>query len=136
VNIGGSKHPLKDELKQSIAGCRTAEEVVEAVMQTLHGHRFIVYRSEDVLPILTPSGRVMVDLALHPDSTLRELSIRQGTTESNVTRQMTHLVEANLVQRTRSGKRNRYTLNLNEALNHPDIGVLLEAVIVSARNAE
>lgn len=136
MNIGGSDHPLKQQLKQSIAECDTAEQVVEAVMQILHGMRMVVYRSSDELPILTPAGRVMVDLALHPDSTLRELSIRQGTTESNVQRQMTNLVEAKLVERTRSGQRNRYKLNLNNALNHPDIGILLEAVIVTAKTGE
>lgn len=136
MNVGGSKHPLKAEIEHSIAGCTTVEEVVDAVMRTLHAMRFIVYRSDDVLPILTPAGRVMVDLALHPDSSLRELSQRQGTTESNVTKQMTHLVEANLVERTRVGKRNRYKLNLTEAFKHPDIAVLLEAILSAAQEAE
>lgn len=134
MNVGGSKHPLKAELEHSIAGCTTVEQVVDAVMRTLHNMRFITYRSDDVLPILTPGGRVMVDLALHPDSSLRELSQRQGTTESNVTRQMTNLVEANLVQRTRVGKRNHYTLNLNEVMKHPDIAILLEAILAAAND--
>jgi DNA-binding MarR family transcriptional regulator len=136
VNLGGSGHPLKTQLKHSIAGCGTADEVVEAVMAVLHANRLVLHRDADALPILTPAGRVMVDLALHPDSTLRELSIRQGTTESSVTKQMTHLVEAKLVERTRVGKRNSYTLNLNEVLHHPDISVLVEAIIITAQQQQ
>lgn len=136
MNIGGNGHPLKTSLTHAIAGCSTVEDVVEAVMGVLHAERFITYRSESEMAFLTPAGRVMADLALHPDSSLRELSIRQGTTESTVTRQMTHLVEAGMVERTRVGKRNHYTLNLNRVLNHPDIAIMLEAVIVSARTAD
>jgi hypothetical protein len=42
---------------------------------------------------------------------------------------MTHLVEAGLIERTRVGKRNRYKLNLNNVLQHPDIAALIEAII-------
>lgn len=136
MNIAGSDHPLKARLSHAIAGCETAEDTVEAVMAILHAERFVTYRGEQELPFLTAAGRVMADLALHPDSSLRELAVRQGTTESTVTRQMTNLVEAGLVERTRVGQRNHYRLNLNRVLNHPEINLLLEAVIVSARTVE
>lgn len=129
MNIGGSDHPIKWELTQRITGAKSPEEIVEAVMRTLHDMQFVTYRGADVIPILAPAGRVLADLGVHRDSSLRELSQRLGTTESSVTKQMTHLVEAGLIERTRVGKRNRYKLNLNNVLQHPDIAALIEAII-------
>lgn len=136
MNVGGSNHPIKYVLRQEIAGCASVDAVVERVMQVLHEFRLVAHRDENDLPMLTPAGRIMVDLAHHPDSSLRELAQRQGTTESSVTKQMTHLVEAGLVQRTRLGKRNHYSLNLINVLRHSDIASLLDAILKSPPTPE
>ena len=65
------------------------------------------------------SGVVLVFLATHPDSPLREAADLIGITERAVQRILTELEEAGIVERERVGRRNRYTLNLDVPLRHP-----------------
>jgi DNA-binding MarR family transcriptional regulator len=134
MRIAGSDHELKAPLRAAIAGIDDPEQIVEAVLLLLSDHRMISYRS-DQLPVLAPAGRVLGDLALHPEATVHEIASRLGVTDSSVTRQMTHLVGANLIQRTRVGRRNRYRIPLIPLLEHRDIAGLLHAVLRAAADA-
>jgi DNA-binding transcriptional ArsR family regulator len=130
MNIAGSHHHLERPLRAAIAGLTDPDAIVTAVLELLHDHRMIVYRS-DHLPILAPAGRVLADLAVHPDATVSEIAGRIGVTDSSVTKQMTHLVRAHLIERTRVGRRNRYRLPLQPLLEHPDIAAILHAVVLA-----
>jgi DNA-binding transcriptional ArsR family regulator len=133
--IGGFDHDLKAPLRAAIGGLTDVDEIVETVLHLLHDHRMISYRG-DHLAILGPAGRVLADLALHPEATTSEISVRLGVTNSSVTKQMTNLVRANLIERTRVGRRNHYRLPLTSLLNHPDIAGILHAVIIAGRAAQ
>ena len=67
----------------------------------------------------TNHTHVLVFLASHPDSPLREAADLIGITERAVQRILTELEEAGIVERERVGRRNRYTLNLEVPLRHP-----------------
>lgn len=131
--IGGSDHDLKGPLRAAIGGLSDPDEIVETVLHLLHDHRMISYRGS-YLPILAPAGRVLADLALHPLATVSEISTRLGVTDASVTKQMTNLVRANLIERTRVGRRNHYRIPLTSLLNHPDIAGILHAVVLADQN--
>ena len=126
--VGGSNSPLRRPLESAIAGKTDPDEIVDAVLKCLSEYRLINYRG-DAVPLLTTNGRILSDLMKNPQTTIREAAIRLGTTENNVSKQMTNLVRAGLVQRTDSSTRNRYQIDLEMVLSHPDISALLDAVI-------
>lgn len=128
MNIGGNDSPLRRPLESAIAGMTDTSDIVDAVLRCLSNHRLINYRG-DAVPLLTSNGRILFDLMKNPQATLREVSVRLGTTQNNVSKQMTNLVRAGLVQRTNSGASNRYKIDLEMVLSHPDISALLDAVI-------
>lgn len=134
MNVAGSSHELKSPLRAAIAGMTDTDEIVEAVLHLLHDHRMITYRG-DFMPMLAPAGRVLADLALHPSATVSEIAARLGVTDSSVTKQMTNLVRANLIERTRVGRQNHYRIPLTTLLQHPDIAGLLHAVLKAAKDS-
>lgn len=131
----GSDHELRKPLRAAIAGMQEPDEIVEAVLRLLNDRHYISYRGED-LAILAPSGRVLADLAMHPDTTVREIAVRLGVQPQSVTKQMTNLVRANLIERTRVGRSNRYRIPLISLLSHPDIAGILTAVIKASGDTE
>lgn len=131
MNVAGSSHELKHPLRAAIAGLSDPDQIVEAVLNLLHDHRMITYRGDNI-PLLGPAGRVLADLATHPSTTVSEIAARLGVTDSSITKQMTNLVRANLIERTRLGGQNRYRIPLNNLLEHPDITALLHAVLMAA----
>lgn len=135
MNTGGSNSPLRIPLERAIAGKTDPVEIVDAVLKCLSEHRLINYRG-DAVPLLSPNGRILSDLMKNPHTTLREAAIRLGTTESNVSKQMTNLVRAGLVQRTISGSRNKYQINLEMVLSHPDISALLDGIASTAKSTD
>lgn len=134
MNIGGNNSPLRHPLEVAIAGKTDPKEIVDAVLKCLSEHRLINYRG-DAIPLLTSNGRILSDLMRNPQTTLREVAIRLGTTESNVSKQMTNLVRAGLVQRTNLDSKNRYEIGLEPVLSHPDISALLDAIVSAAEIA-
>lgn len=104
------------------------EKLTEEVLATLERLRVISYQDPDTLPLLSVAGRTLVLILEHPDMTIREMAIRQGTVESNVQRAVSNLVEARLVTRTKVGRRNRYRINWGEVMRHPDFYRLLLSV--------
>lgn len=68
-----------------------------------------------------------------PDVRLRDVAATVGITERAVQRIVSDLVEAGYVERTRVGRRNRYTINRHSTMRHPSqldhqIGELLDAL--------
>ena len=68
---------------------------------------------------LTNHARVLLCLAEEPDLRLREVAERVGITERGVQRIVTDLEEAEIVTRSREGRRSRYQINLQQRLRHP-----------------
>lgn len=87
---------------------------------------------------LSNHGHVLVCLALDPETRLRDVAASVGITERAVQKIVDDLEEAGIVTRERSGRRNRYRLNVNVPLRHPleshrSVGALLGMVL--ERNA-
>ena len=68
---------------------------------------------------LTNYGHVLLFIARHPDARLRDIADAVGITERAAQRIVYDLVEEGYVERTREGRRNRYTVELNHPLRHP-----------------
>lgn len=69
---------------------------------------------------LTNHARVLLCLAEEPDLRLRDAAERIGITERAVQRIVTDLEDAGIVVRAREGRRNRYTINEEARLRHPN----------------
>jgi DNA-binding transcriptional ArsR family regulator len=83
---------------------------------------------------LSNHGHVLVCVALDPESRLRDVAASVGITERAVQKIVDDLEEAGIVTRERSGRRNRYRLNVNVPLRHPleshrTVGSLLGMVL-------
>ena len=68
---------------------------------------------------LTNYGHVLLFIARHPDARLRDIADAVGITERAAQRIVYDLVEEGYVERTREGRRNRYTVELDRPLRHP-----------------
>lgn len=122
-------HVVEDAIAQVLAGKGiTDESVAEDVMIALEELRIVSYQRSDVLPLLSVAGRVLVLIMERPDMTMREMAVRLGTADTNVSRAVSKLARFNLVTRHRVGRRNNYRVNREEVLAHPDIWRLLAAV--------
>lgn len=62
---------------------------------------------------------VLVCLSHTPQPTTREIAIQVGITERAVQRILTKLIAAGVVKVSKEGRRNSYTLDLNQRLRHP-----------------
>jgi hypothetical protein len=129
-----NEHSLSEPLRAAIAGYTDPDDIVEAILRCLDAHAVVTYRGDDV-SLLSPHGRLLFDLASHPNSSLQEAAFRIGTTESTIAKQMTRLVRTELLERTRSTGRNRYRLRVADTLSHPDVRLALDAIIRAANRA-
>lgn len=68
---------------------------------------------------LTNHSHVLICLALDPDLLLREVAVKVGITERAVQKIVHELEEAEVLVRTREGRRNRYTIQEGRSLRHP-----------------
>lgn len=68
---------------------------------------------------LTNHSHVLICLALQPDLLLREVAERVGITERAVQKVVQELEAADVLVRTKEGRRNRYQILENRALRHP-----------------
>jgi hypothetical protein len=133
-----SEHGTKPMLIEAIreAGCvGDFEKAADAILELLHRQRILTIRARS-LQLLTPYGRVLADLANHPEATLRESCMRLGLTENNTKFLMTRLIAEGLVVRTRVGHRHHYSVDGLEVLTHSDSAALLGAVISLAKNLD
>lgn len=126
-------HPIAGPLHALVAAAVGAgqppEHIVDAILVLLSDFGMARYSPKGTLSILTLSGRVLVALLEKPDSTLREMALYLGSSETQVSHAVSALVRSKLVTRTKVGIRNHYALNVMEAIKHPDIVRLLRAVL-------
>ena len=83
-------------------------------------------------------AHVLVCLAESPEATLREVADQVGITERSAQRIITHLAEAGILLREKSGRRNTYVIDTGAHLRHPleehcTVGELLKTILSSAR---
>lgn len=115
-------HGLRFSLTEALADAGNDPAAqAEAVMRCLADQRLIHYAPEGTLSLLTISGRILVLLGLFPEIRLRELSLRLGVSEYYAGCQVTRLVQAGIVKRTRFGRSTRYEIDEDVLTKHPDI---------------
>ncbi len=68
---------------------------------------------------LTNHAHVLLCVARDPDVRLRDVAVAVGITERAAQRIVADLVEAGYLERTREGRRNRYTVRDELPLRHP-----------------
>ncbi len=68
---------------------------------------------------LTNHSHVLLCISENPDITVRDLADRVGITERAVMRIIGELDEGGVLERTREGRRNHYTIHENLNLRHP-----------------
>jgi DNA-binding IclR family transcriptional regulator len=89
---------------------------------------------------VTSHGQVLLCLAQDPEMRLRDVADRVGITERAAQRIVTDLVEAGYVDRTRIGRRNRYSINPTIQMRHEaqqgrPVGSLLQALLDERANS-
>ncbi|MGP3960594.1 helix-turn-helix transcriptional regulator [Nonomuraea sp. 3N208] len=68
---------------------------------------------------LTHHARVLLEIARDPEVRLRDIATSIGITERAVQGIVTDLHEAGYLARERVGRRNRYSLNLDQSFRYP-----------------
>jgi DNA-binding Lrp family transcriptional regulator len=68
---------------------------------------------------LTNHARVLVKIARDPQSRLRDIAVSVGITERSAQSIVNDLEEAGYVTRTRAGRRNRYSVDIDRPFRHP-----------------
>ena len=79
-------------------------------------------------------AHVLVCLAEKPDARLRDVAQRVGITERTALRLVTHLEDADILRRVKSGRRNNYVIDTRKQLRHPieshcTVGELLATIL-------
>ena len=67
---------------------------------------------------LTNHTQVLICIAQDVDTTLREVAIKVGITERAAQRIVADLVDAEIIERRRVGRRNHYLVNRGAAMRH------------------
>ena len=67
---------------------------------------------------LTHHARVLIEIARNPDVRLRDIAARIGITERTAQNIVRDLYEAGYLTRDRIGRRNRYSLNLDQTFRY------------------
>lgn len=88
--------------------------------------------------LLSNHAHVLVCLALDPDIRLRVAAEHIGITQRSVQNILHDLEVEGLVTRERQGRRNHYSLNLDQPLRHPleahrTVGELVEMLVADRR---
>ncbi|NRQ37327.1 MarR family transcriptional regulator [Nonomuraea sp. NN258] len=68
---------------------------------------------------LTHHARVLLEIARDPQARLRDIAVRIGITERAVQGIVTDLHEHGYLTRERIGRRNHYSLNLDQSFRYP-----------------
>ena len=90
---------------------------------------------------LTSHTQVLLAIQRDPEARLRDVATTVGITERAAQRIVNDLVDAGYVERERVGRRNRYAVNTEGRMRHPEqveheIGELLEVLRSEPRNAD
>lgn len=85
---------------------------------------------------LSNHAHVVVCIARDPSIRLRDIAAAVGITERAAQRIVSELAEAGYLERTRSGRRNRYRVRLDRPLRHPleaeaELGSVITGVVRS-----
>ncbi len=78
-----------------------------------------MYNDSRPWTFLSNYTHVLVCLADDPTARMRDVAERVGITERAAIRIVKHLEEAGVLSRQREGRRNRYRINMEQALRHP-----------------
>jgi DNA-binding transcriptional ArsR family regulator len=78
-----------------------------------------VHNASSSWSFLTNHSHVLLCISEDPDITVRDLAIRVGITERAVMRIIGELDEGGVLERTREGRRNHYTIHDDLPLRHP-----------------
>src|SRR5215467_8030588 len=68
--------------------------------------------------LLTGHGHVLVEIFRDPDARVRDIALAAGITERTTQAIVADLEAAGYITRTRTGRRTRYTINLNSPFRH------------------
>lgn len=124
VGAAGS-HPLREQLAQVLQGGldagADADALAETMLAALATLGLVNYAPPHTLGLLSSPGRVLVAVAERPDVRLREIGAYLGIGESAVAHNVSAVVRAGLITRTKVKGRNHYRLNLTEIAAHPDV---------------
>jgi DNA-binding MarR family transcriptional regulator len=91
--------------------------------------------------LLSNHGHVLVCIAKDPDSRLRDIARHVGITERAVFGIVEDLEHGGMIQRTKIGRRNRYSIDLSQSMRHEltaghTIGDLLGVLVPEVRDAQ
>ena len=89
---------------------------------------------------LTSHTQVLLAIQRDPQARLRDVAVTVGITERAAQRIVNDLVDAGYVERERVGRRNRYIVNTQVHMRHPEqveheIGELLEVLRSEPRDS-
>ncbi|MET8679012.1 MarR family transcriptional regulator [Streptomyces sp. NPDC004647] len=76
-------------------------------------------RQDGSWTFLTSHARVLLELARHPDSRLRDVAAVANITERAAQAIVADLEASGYLTRTRVGRRNRYTIHTDSGFRHP-----------------
>lgn len=90
---------------------------------------------------LSNHAHVLVSLAAQPEQRIRDLAASIGITERAIQRILANLEEEGMVQHEREGRRNVYSLHLNQPLRHPleahcKVQDLVDLILSTEKNPE
>jgi DNA-binding MarR family transcriptional regulator len=71
--------------------------------------------------LMATHGIVLFYIAANPDSTMRQMSEALSLTERRIAQVVHDLADAKLLNVTRNGRRNAYTVNPNAGFRHPTL---------------
>ncbi len=86
---------------------------------------------------LTNHGLVLLAIAQDPEARVRDIAVRVGITERSAQRIVADLLEAGYVSRSRSGRRNVYTVHGEVHLphattRHQEVGALMATLMAGS----
>lgn len=90
---------------------------------------------------LSNHAHVLICIGQQPDMRMRDIAARVGVTERAVQRIVADLETAEILERVREGRRNRYDINAEQHLRHPieadcTVGILLDLIIEGRRRRQ
>lgn len=125
--------PLRVSLKSAINGISDPDQIVEAVMLLL-GKAHLISYSNSPVKLLSTTGRVLADIACHPGSSSREISVRLALSEHQVMKHITDLWNNSLIEKKQKQHHFGYFCDLQTLLENGDIQSVLQGVFVTAKS--
>ena len=115
---------MRPELKKQLA------QVLSEVVAELP------YSQDDQRLLLLQRARLLLKIASSPNLTVTDLMVSANVRQQTIFEQMSDLLDSGLIERTRLDGKNRYKTDLEKVLSHPDIGLILLALLSLAQDDE